>query len=292
MRKRQEKLKNLYIANLTYCRLKADCAAVELEIAGNSPLPETEESNFLKKIWKKAKAVLDNEIRKKTTEELEKEKAAAEAELARFEEQHEEKDLQLAANPLQLKTLIDKHLFKKEDNGLGKLQFALSLILDNRYTYQRPSQSLQIISDILFDDAEYMQTLYDALYKNFKTLRNDVLPSVNDLLSLTPSWGNVSLRSFINRRKQRKFAESLAQLSTNQVGGVLAVRLTIAEKAKTLLSQEEWENLIDETLHFVGDIRADAEYTKVFTAQDNGVSEEIFSLCTLAVNRLAELVKA
>ena len=37
---------------------------------------------------------------------------------------------------------------------------------------------------------------------------------------------------------------------------------------------------------------ADAEYKKVFTNQDDGVSEEVFALCSLAVNRLAELVKA
>ena len=64
------------------------------------------------------------------------------------------------------------------------------------------------------------------------------------------------------------------------------------EKAKVLLSYEDWENMIDETLQFVGDVRADAEYRKVFTGQDVGVSDEVFSLCSAAVNRLAELVKA
>lgn len=290
--KRQEKLKKLYIANLTYCRLKADYAAVELEIVGNSPVPETEEGNFLKKIWKKAKTALNNEIRKKTTEELEKEKAAAEAELARFEQQHNAEDLLLASNPVKLNALMEKHLFKKDSNGLGKLRFALSLILDDRYTYQRPSQSLQIVSDILFDDVAYMQELYDLLCKNFKYLRNDVLPTVDELLSSTPSLGNVSLQSFINRRKQRKFKTSLEKLSADQVGAVLAIRLTVVEKAKTLLAQEEWETLVDETLQFIGDVRADAEYKKVFTAQDDGVNEEVFSLCSLAVARLAELVKA
>ena len=41
---KQEKMKEFAVTNLTYCRLKADLAAVELEIAGNSPVAETEES--------------------------------------------------------------------------------------------------------------------------------------------------------------------------------------------------------------------------------------------------------
>lgn len=290
--KKQDKIKNLCIANLTYCRLKADLAAVELEIAGNSPVTETAESNVFKKIWNKAKTALDNEIRKKTTEELEKEKAAALKELARFESQYSAKELQLAKDSVKLKKFIDKTLFKKDTNGLNRVQFALSLILDARYTYQRPMQSIQIVSDLLFDDATYMQGLYELLSKNFKYLRNDVIPTVDELFSLVPSLGNVSLQSFINRKKQRDFKASIEKLSANQVGTILAVKLTLVEKAKTLLSYEDWENMLDETLQFIGDIRADAEYRKVFTGQDDGVSDEVFSLCSSAVNRLAELVKA
>lgn len=289
--KKQDKIKNLCIANLTYCRLKADLAAVELEIAGNSPVTETAESNVFKKIWNKAKTALDNEIRKKTTEELEKDKAVALKELARFESQYSAKELQLAKDSVKLKKFIDKTLFKKDTNGLNRVQFALSLILDARYTYQRSMQSIQIVSDLLFDDATYMQGLYELLSKNFKYLRNDVIPTVDELFSLVPSLGNVSLQSFINRKKQRDFKASIEKLSANQVGTILAVKLTLVEKAKTLLSYEDWENLIDETLQFIGDIRADAEYRKVFTGQDDGVSDEVFSLCSSAVNRLAELVK-
>ena len=292
MMKKQDKIKALCIANLTYCRLKADLAAVELEIAGNSPVAETEESNFLKKILNKAKTALDNEIRKKTTEELQKDREAALRELTRFENQHSAKELQLAKDSVQLKKFVEKALFKKDKSGLSKVQFALSLILDNTYTYQRPAQSMQIVSDILFDDAAYMQGLYDLLCKNFKYLHNDVMPTVDELFSLAPSLGNVSLQSFINRSKQRNFKSSLEKLSADQVGTIFAVKLTLAEKAKTLLSYENWENLLDETLQFIGDIRADAEYKKVFTGQDDGVSDEVFALCSLAVNRLAELVKA
>ena len=290
--KKQDKIKNVCVANLTYCRLKADLAAVEMEIAGNSPLPETEENNFFKKLWKKATRALGNELRKKTTEELEKDREAAQAELARFESEHNAKELQLTQSPEKLKIFLDKSLFKKDGKGLARLQFALSLILDNRYAYQRPTQSLQIVSDILFDDTEYMQGLYESLCANFKYLHNDVLPTANEILSLLPSLGNVSLQSLINRQKQRRFKASLDKLSADQVGAVLAIKLTVVEKAKALLSKEEWENLVDETLQFIGDVRADAEYEQVFQTKPIEITEEIIRLCSLAVTRLGEAVNA
>jgi hypothetical protein len=57
------------------------------------------------------------------------------------------------------------------------------------------------------------------------------------------------------------------------------------------LPKEEWEKLTDDTLKLIQDVRADAECEKVFTEQDDGVFEEIFSLCSLAVNRLAKIAK-
>ena len=289
---KQDKIKKLCIANLTYCRLKADLAAVEMELVGNAPVAETEESNFLKKIWTKAKTVINNELRKKTSEELKKDKALIEAELARFESQHNAKELTLSSNPLKLKAFIAKTLFKEDKTGVMKVQFGISLLLDDRYTYQRPSQSLQILSDILFDDANYMQGLYDTLDKHFKYLHDDIALSLDELISFAPTLGNVSLQSIVNRHKQRKFTASLAKLSSDQVGALLAIKLTIAEKVKPLLPREDWENLVDETLQYVGDIRADAEYGKVFQVDQEETVEEIFSLCSRAVNRLAELVKA
>lgn len=291
MMRKEDKMKRLCAASLTYFRLKADLAAIELELADNAPLLQTTEGNFLKKIWKKATTGIHNELRKKTTETLEKERAVVERELAKFESQHTEKTLLYSNNPEALKAFINKSLFRKDKDGLKRLRFAISLILDDRYSYQRPILSLQPLSDILFDDAIYMQSLYDTLDENFKYVRRDFSLSLDELISFIPSLGNVSLQCLINRSQQREFTKNLGKLSADQVGTLLAIKLTIAEKAKPLLTDEAWKELIDETLQFIGDIRADEEYKKVFTEQDALVSDEVFSLCSLSVNRLAELVK-
>ena len=287
--RKQNKLKTSVITNLTYCRLKADLAAVEMELAGNAPLSQTTETGFLKKVWDIAKRTVKNELRKKTAEELKKDKAAAEAELSRFECVHTPKEYALSSSPAALKKQIGK-LFKRDKYGLEKLHFAFSLLLDDRYAYQRPEPSLQILSDLLFDEPLYMPELYDALCENFKYLHNGALPTLDELISLAPNLGNVSLQSLINRHKQRRFKAKLRELTGDQLGALLAIKLTVAEKSKALLPQAEWENLADETLKFIDDLRADAEYSWVFGHTDEGVAEETFSLCRLCVARLAEIV--
>ena len=173
---------------------------------------------------------------------------------------------------------------------MEKLHFALSLLLDDRYTYQRPEQSLQILSDLLFDEALYMPELYEALCENFKRLHNGALPTLDELLSLAPNLGNVSLQSLINRHKQRKYKAKLRALTGDQLGALLAIKLTVVQKAKALLPKAEWETLTDETLKFIDDLRADAEYGWVFGHTDESVAEETFALCQLCVARLAEIV--
>ena len=289
--KRQEKIKNTIIANLTYYRLKTDLAAVDAELAENLPLASTSDLGFLRNLISKAQTMLTNELRKKTTDELKKDKAAAEYEIARFSEKHNVKKLKLSDNPATLKKLINKKLFKNDTYGLNKIQFALSLVLDDSYTYQRPSQSLLAVSDILFDDSLYIQNLYDTLCKNFKYLHNDVIPSIDELLSLLPTLGNNSLQSLINRHRQRKFKADVEKFSHNQIRAMLTVKLTLIEKAKGLLSREAWENYMDEVLHFISDVRADAEYKMVFGIDSKDVSENICSLCSLAINRLIALAK-
>ena len=91
--KKQELWKNIAIANLTYCRLKADLAAVEMEIAGNQPIANEAEGNFFLATLKRLGIGLKNELRKTALDDLEKDKALAHAELTRFEEEHAKKEL-------------------------------------------------------------------------------------------------------------------------------------------------------------------------------------------------------
>ncbi len=285
----QNKIKKIIADNLTYCRLRADIAAIEIEIAENTPLPQTDESNFFKKAFNKARVRLHNGLRKLTVDELEKEAVAAKAELKRFESEHTQKQLSLAKNPEKLGAFINKKAFKRDKYGLNRNSLALALIMDDRYVYQRPEQSLQILSDILYNDPAYMQGLYDALYENFKRVQGDVLPSLDGLIFLIPSLGNAGLKSLLNRGKKKRFKASLERLSTSQVGALFAAKLTCVQKAKAVMPANEWNDLVDDTLKVIQNVRADAEYKFVFDHIDGGVADQICALCVHAVERLAEL---
>ena len=282
------KLKRIIVDNLTYCRLRADLAAIEAEIEESKPLPKTEERGFWRKLYNKTIIPVHNGIRRLTVDELEKEAYVAKAELKRFEDEHTEKALALSKDLEKLKALVHKKLLKKDGDAEKKTSLALAVIMDERYSYQRPEPSLQIVSVILFDDPAYMQGLYDALCENFKRVQGELLPSV-DVLSYLPSLGSVGLRSLLNRGKKQRFKASLERLSASQVGALFAAKLTALQKAKEAMPVDKWEDLADETLKYIQNVRADAEYKFVFDVIDGGVADQICALCVHAVERLAEI---
>ena len=285
----QRTIKKMLIDNLTYCRLRADLAAIETEIAENKPLPQTEEGSFWRKLYNKTRVTVHNGLRKLTVDELEKEAFAARAELKRFEDEHTHKQFSLAKSPEKLSEFIHKKAFKKDKYGLNKTSLALALIMDDRYIFQRPEPSLQVVSEMLFGEPSYMQGLYEALCENFKRVQGDVLPSVDGLISLIPSLGSAGLKSLLNRGKKRCFKASLEKLSTSQTGALFAAKLTVLQKAKAVMPTDAWEDLTDDTLKVIQNVRADAEYKFVFDVVDGGVADEICALCVHTVERLAEL---
>ena len=288
MRERN-KMKKTIVDNLTYCRLRADVAAIELELAENKPLPQATEGNWLKKAFNSLRSGVHNGLRKLTSDELEKELFTAKAELKRFESEHTQKELALSKSPEKLSAFINKRAFKRDKYGLQKNSLALAIVMDDRYAYQRPEGSLQIVSDLLFGDPAYMQGLYDSLCENFKRVRGDLLPSVDGWLSMLPSLGSVELKTMLNMGKKKCFKASLERLSTDQVGTLLAAKLTSVQKAKAVMPADKWDELVDETLKAVQNVRADAEYKFVFDHIDGSVADGVCALCVRAVERLAEL---
>ena len=125
------KLKRIIVDNLTYCRLRADLAAIEAEIEESKPLPKTEERGFWRRLYNKTIIPVHNGIRKLTVDELEKEAYAAKAELKRFEDEHTEKALALSKDLEKLKALVDKKLLKKDGDAEKKTSLALAVVVKN-----------------------------------------------------------------------------------------------------------------------------------------------------------------
>lgn len=297
-----ENIKKSVISNLTYCRLQADVYAVEADIADNQPLAAGEEKGIVKKFLNAITTEVQNEIRKKNVQELTVDRQAAIYALSAFEGRHAQKQLALAQDREKFKEYIQKKLFKKDVDGLGKMQFALAFLLDNGTEYQRPEQSLQAVSEILFDDPTYMQSLYVAFCENFYKIQDKRLTAAEtgsaieeglaSLLNVAQLvFGAMRMEALIVSVKNKKRMHELLQdLSQNELHTLLAVRLTLLQEAKKTMAEEKLKELVDDYLKYVSNLRSDAEYQWLVERLDVPSCQEKIKTCDLCIARLSRIL--
>lgn len=178
---------------------------------------------------------------------------------------------------------------------------------DNTFEYEYPEISLRPVSELLFDDPEYMGKLYLALWKNFCALGEleqsedsvafgfgeniaELKENVAELLSFFSKKGKKSFSGVIQRWAQRRLKVGAVELSENTLRTVLAAKLTLIEKLGVDVPELERKHLIDECLTEIHTIRADAEYEWLAERLDVPENLQKITLCELCVNRLAEIV--
>lgn len=296
---KRDKLLQQVKDNLTHHRLKADLAAVEGEIYENQPRASTAQ-NFFDKVMTDFK----NEIRKDVVGALTIEKKAAQDALAAFEKSHDRKQLALLADEKKWKTVLDKKLFKGDKYNLAKMQFALAFMLQDGQAYQRESDSLEAVSEVLFDDPKYMARLYAALQDNFVKIHNvanideqrAIVFGLNvaSLLPFSPVIvGGINVIALINaERKKQRMKQVFRSLSGAETNMLLATKLTLIQMSKENMPKAEWGALVDEYLRTVNNFRSDAEYEWLVEQSQVPVCKEKIAICDLCVNRLSQVVGA
>jgi hypothetical protein len=70
------------------------------------------------------------------------------------------------------------------------------------------------------------------------------------------------------------------------------MKLTVVENALPLMPEKEAKELIDETLKYIDNLRADAEYEWLVEKMDIPACKERIALANLAVSRLTLLLEA
>jgi hypothetical protein len=236
--------------------------------------------------------------------ELSVDKAAAEEAIKEFRKAHDEKELALAKNTDELRKYIDKKLFKNDKDGIGRLSFALVFAIDERnQEYQFPRESLEVVSEVLFDNPKTLGSVY-ALYKNnYEKLQK---PFGSDFevgfglgtglggalaLSLLPAsvTGVVSLISYVMNK--RAASAAFANMSPNETNAMLAFNLTLIE-ATNELSEKKRKEMIDELLESINNIRSDAEYKWLVEKEGIPECQEKIAVCDRAIARLGKIVGA
>lgn len=299
--KRYAKAKKLVVKNLTYIRLKSDLEAIEQEINDNQPVEREVSRNVITKLMNVATDI-SNSVRRKVVVDLSVEKKTALDNLTNFERENDVKELELSRDIAKLQKYMNKELFKKDSYGIQRIQFALSLMLDDSSNFVRKEKSLEKISGILFNDEGYMNILYMLFEQNYygiqkkavDELQTGILLGVGVWSVVSGSWlpvgigGLAALVNHLVRRKEIK--KSFQTLSKSELQAFLAMKLTVIEATRKNMDESARKDLIDDLLKFVSNLRADAEYEWLIEKLDAPTNKEKIDLCNLTIARLSKVV--
>ena len=305
---RKEKLQEMVLSALTYCRLQGDMYALEAEIAEKTAAPTVaakEEKNGLKKLWNSLTAEFKKEVNREEARDLTAERAAAAAAFAEFKGSCPKKVVELAENPEKLKKFLDKKLFKRDRYGLKRMQFALAAVIGDERKYLRDTDSLEMASEIWFDDCKKWGELYASYGVNCQKLAEKpktqqgadleagvlVGLGVFSLLALSPLGLGLTGLGVLNRACREYSGKKTAQAVTrSEQVAFLAMKLTLLEKGRAVMDEVAFKAEVDEFLKWLGGLRADAEYGWLVEKMDAPACIAKIQTCDLCLERLAELL--
>lgn len=302
--KTNKKAEKLLAQNLAYLRLQGDLWAIEAELSQMQVQADKQpQSDIFQRFLLLIKDEIKNGLIRKNAEELEREKAQAVDAITAFENTYGKKAYALAKNPEKLQKYIKKKAFKKDKNGLERVRFALAFALDGTNNYRRGSESMQVISETLFDDPAQMSTLCESLRTNFNAIRERSIVDIQT--GWMKSWGMLSvlllsdiamsvtgalsLMEYVKNKK--KIDQAFKAISPDEMHALLAIKLTVLEEGKKVLGETEYKELIDDFLRHIDSIRSDSEYTWLVENEEIAESKERIGLCDRCIARLAQIVK-
>ncbi|MBQ7343819.1 MAG: hypothetical protein IJW53_03530 [Clostridia bacterium] len=297
-KKKRERIRQNIIDNLTLCRLEGDLLAVEAAIRDNAPKEASEEGGAFKRFVNGVINDINNSFRRQNVEGLSVDKAKAGEALKAFRAAHSEKELELSRDTEKFRKYIDKHLFKKDKDGLGKISFALIFALDGRNNeYQCPEESLEVVSEILFDDSKRLGRLYNRYRKNYEAIHQQWPSEAEGIkgfgralaLALMPLCvsGVFAAVSYAMHKKAAR--EAFKNMTPNETNASLAFYLTLIEEMKNA-DEGKKKEMVDELLRKLSNIRSDAEYKWYVEGLDVPECKAKIELCNMALKRLGQII--
>ena len=302
-KRKKERIRQNIIDNLTLCRLEGDLLAVEAAIRDNAPKTETEiDGGRLKRLVSGLMTELGNAVRAANVRELSVDKEKAIAAVSAFRASHKDSNLELSRNIEEFKAYINKHLFKGDKDGLGRLSFALMFAIDERnLEYQCPEESLEVVSEILFDDPKKLGRLYSSYKTNYIKIHKPFPDEIEGAIGLGTGIGGALALSMMPMVVTGAIAalgllmnrvtvgEAFNKMSPSEMKAVLAMRLTLIEHSGDL-STEKRKDMIDAMLVEVANIRQDAEYKQYVEGVNIPECRERIDTCNLTLTRLGKIL--
>ena len=100
--------------------------------------------------------------------------------------------------------------------------------------------------------------------------------------------GVATLVSHVANRLEMK--KAFKTLSTDELHAYIAMKLTLIEESREVMSEEEWKSLADEFLKYISNLRGDAEYNWLIEKVDGKRNKELIELCNLTIAQLSKII--
>ncbi len=292
MRKqKQNKWQKIVAINLAHYRLQGDVYALSAEIDENKPLENSVKAEgVFERVWGILTTGVRNEFRRNVAVGLQEELDGAKKVLAAFEARNE-KLLKYGESEEKFKKLIEKKLFKKDKYGLERMRYALAFIVRDENEYCRAEESLQVVSELLFQSPMAMGELREAFLENYRKLI-DEKKSV-ELEDFLPAWAREMLGIFTvlgGASEKKRSTQQAATETENQFAAALSFELTVLGEGMKSLPEQTLKEELDEFLKRLSNYRADAEYRWLVERGLRETSGAKILVCNRSVERLSELL--
>ena len=290
-RQKKNKWEKRVAINLAHYRLQGDVYALSAEIDENKPLENSvKEEGIFERFFGMLATGVRNEVRKNVTVGLKEELEKATGALQAFEERHK-KLLKYGADEVKFKKVIAKKLFKKDKYGLQKIRYALAFIVKDENEYCRADESLQVVSELLFDDPTTMPKMQEAFLENYRYLIAEKRGI--EIETLIPTWAREMfglLAAFSGFGEKRRDDEDESAGTENHFAAALAFELTTLWAGLKGLPEEKQKEELDEFLKRLGNYRADAEYRWLIEGSGRETSAAQLTVCNRTIARLSEIL--
>ena len=170
-------------------------------------------------------------------------------------------------------------MFANDKYGLTKLLFAVTVILDDEYSYEYVDEGLEDVSETLYGDKVALPKIREQLDVNYRALSLTSLAGLNRsaLTGVAGAWmaltlvfapmvavtsaivGAVAAHELLSKNRE-KIKEEFKKSSSQNNAFYLALQLTYLQRIKETLNEDEFKEEFDSILKNVQELKSDLDY--------------------------------
>lgn len=317
---RKNEFENNHLSELLYFyRLEKDLEFTEAKIQENQLVEITEDQNALVKFWNKN---VENFVRGDELKKHNADKASIEKRKQEFLDAHSGFDFNKYAKEEKLCSYLNEQI-KKSNSPLLRTNLALLAILENK-DFVNKENTKEEISKVLFNNKGRIKELEKALEKNyvkicgrtsfdeigkkvllgiglataFATLGSNLLIGGAFFETLTGSvifsamvvGASALIYKLIDIDDKENVKKEFRKMSADDAGAMFALKATLIEEARIVMSEKEFQEYLDASLSCVSDLRADTEFMLLVEKQEIEQSKKKIKVFNNWTNRLTQLL--